>query len=649
MAFITGEQVGPYTIEAELGQGGMASVFKAHHSGLDRYVAIKVMHSMFKSDDSFVRRFQREARVVAKLEHPHIIPVYDYAEHRGHPYLVMRYVEGITLKERLREGMLSRNEMVRLVTAIADGLDYAHGQGVLHRDVKPSNIMLTKGGGIFITDFGLARILQAGESTMSQGMMMGTPQYIPPEQARGLAELDHRADLYSLGVILYEMTVGRVPFDAPTTYTIIHDQIFTPPPKPRDLNGQLSPELEAVLLQALAKEPEARFASAGEMVTAFVAALLALPGEVAQAGTLLLPDITPVAQTKYTPASATRLHLPITPTPTPVAPTALSPLPPTLVEPAVTQLAAASTPSPVTPRRFPVPLIIVGLVGLLLVATAIILVMGARNRQIQADLRRATATAAAQISLNATATAAAIPTLPPTLLPPRPDNQGAPGQQPLPGPFGPDMALPALESARPIAELEPLLAANPGNRGLQLELAAAYFRDEQYEKGLQLLQPLGGEIDSPLPYIGLAEALLNQRRDNLAIGILQTGREKFPEDTGLLSLTMFLFIINEYPRPLVTDLITDIREVAPTAPVRALGDAYEQSIEVDWMTASYTLGDGLLQATGTDRYYLSFMLALVYTELDDIPAARQAYLDARSVTPFWLNMRIDEALIALPE
>lgn len=649
MAFITGEQVGPYTIEAELGQGGMASVFKAHHSGLDRYVAIKVMHSMFKSDDSFVRRFQREARVVAKLEHPHIIPVYDYAEHRGHPYLVMRYVEGITLKERLREGMLSRNEMVRLVTAIADGLDYAHGQGVLHRDVKPSNIMLTKGGGIFITDFGLARILQAGESTMSQGMMMGTPQYIPPEQARGLAELDHRADLYSLGVILYEMTVGRVPFDAPTTYTIIHDQIFTPPPKPRDLNGQLSPELEAVLLQALAKEPEARFASAGEMVTAFVAALLALPGEVAQAGTLLLPDITPVAQTKYTPASATRLHLPITPTPTPVAPTALSPLPPTLVEPAVTQLAAASTPSPVTPRRFPVPLIIVGLVGLLLVATAIILVMGARNRQIQADLRRATATAAAQISLNATATAAAIPTLPPTLLPPRPDNQGVPGQQPLPGPFGPDMALPALESARPIAELEPLLAANPGNRGLQLELAAAYFRDEQYEKGLQLLQPLGGEIDSPLPYIGLAEALLNQRRDNLAIGILQTGREKFPEDTGLLSLTMFLFIINEYPRPLVTDLITDIREVAPTAPVRALGDAYEQSIEVDWMTASYTLGDGLLQATGTDRYYLSFMLALVYTELDDIPAARQAYLDARSVTPFWLNMRIDEALIALPE
>lgn len=230
MSFVVGEQVGGYKITAKVGQGGMATVYRAYHEALDRYVAIKVLHPLYSGDESFLRRFEREARLVARLEHPNIVPIYDFAYHNEHPYLVMRYVEGQTLKERQHRGDFSQSEIRAIVSAIASGLDYAHSQGVLHRDIKPSNILLTPEGGVYITDFGLARMAQAGTSTMSQDMMLGTPQYISPEQARGDVELDGRTDLYSLGIVLYEMVTGRVPFKSDTPYSIIHDHIFTPHP-----------------------------------------------------------------------------------------------------------------------------------------------------------------------------------------------------------------------------------------------------------------------------------------------------------------------------------------------------------------------------------------------------------------------------------
>ncbi len=268
MSFSIGEQVGPYQITAQLGSGGMATVFKAYHAALDRYVAIKVLHPAFKQDPNFLSRFQREARIVAKLEHPHIVPVFDFSEANGQPYLVMRFIEGETLKAHLSTRDLSLAEVRRVIKPVAEALAYAHGQGVLHRDVKPSNILLTPEGGVYLADFGLARMAQAGESTLSQDSLLGTPQYISPEQAQGQSDLDARTDIYSLGVVVYELLVGRVPYQADTPYAVIHDHIYAPLPLPRSIKPDFPEVLERVLLKALTKDRADRYASVNEFYAA---------------------------------------------------------------------------------------------------------------------------------------------------------------------------------------------------------------------------------------------------------------------------------------------------------------------------------------------------------------------------------------------
>ncbi len=278
MAFTPGAQVGPYQILEQLGQGGMATVYKAYHPALDRYVALKALHPAFMEDPNFLERFRREARVVARLDHPNIVPVYDFSEHEGRPYLVMKFVEGETLKARLQRGPLGLDEIGQIAEAVGAALTYAHEQGVLHRDVKPSNVLLSTDGRIYLTDFGLARIAQAGESTLSSDRLLGTPQYISPEQALGKSDLDARTDIYAFGVMLYEMLLGRVPYNADTPYAIIHDHIYAPLPRPRDLNPNLPPALERVLLKALAKQPEDRFADVPALMEALRQALAEAEG-----------------------------------------------------------------------------------------------------------------------------------------------------------------------------------------------------------------------------------------------------------------------------------------------------------------------------------------------------------------------------------
>ena len=287
MPFVVGESVGPYRITRQLGVGGMATVWKAYHPALDRYVAIKVLHPSFKEDPQFTARFQREARIVAKLTHPHIVPIFDFSEHEGMSYLVMRFIEGRTLKAVLKEGPLSPARLMEILEPAGQALAYAHDQGVLHRDIKPSNFLISSQGEVFLTDFGLARMAETTDSTLSRDMLVGTPQYISPEQARG-EKLDARTDIYSLGVVLFEMLAGKVPYDADTPYAVIHDHIFSPLPLPSEFNRDIPEDVERVVLKALAKDRTDRFPDVREMVSTLETSL----GE----GAIVLGDREAVAE-----------------------------------------------------------------------------------------------------------------------------------------------------------------------------------------------------------------------------------------------------------------------------------------------------------------------------------------------------------------
>jgi serine/threonine protein kinase len=273
--FSIGETVGAYRITEQLGHGGMATVYRAYHANLDRDVALKVLHTFFKSEAGFLERFKREAQIVARLEHPNIVPIYDFSDHDGVAYLVMKFVKGQTLKARMDQGTLSMDEIVRIVRDVAAALDFAHSRDVLHRDIKPSNVLIDKQGQVYIADFGLARIASSGESTLSQDTLLGTPQYISPEQAQGARDLDPRTDVYSFGVMLYEMVVGRVPYTADTPIAIIHNHIYAPLPLPSTVNPNVSAAVERVLLKALAKDRNDRYPSASALANAFAQAAAA--------------------------------------------------------------------------------------------------------------------------------------------------------------------------------------------------------------------------------------------------------------------------------------------------------------------------------------------------------------------------------------
>ncbi len=273
MTLNIGDDFAGYEIVAQVGSGGMATVYQAYHERLDRHVAIKIMHDTFVQDSTFLERFQREARIVARLEHPHIVPVYDYNEYAGQPYFVMKYIEGGTLKRRLIKRGITLDEIKSVMTPLADALTYAHEKGVLHRDIKPSNILIDERGLPYISDFGLARILQAGDSTISHDMMLGTPFYISPEQARGERDLSPATDVYSFGIILYELLTGQTPFVADNSYAIVHEHIYTAPTPPSQINPDLSAAVDEVLLKALAKEPSERYQTATALVDDFKTAL----------------------------------------------------------------------------------------------------------------------------------------------------------------------------------------------------------------------------------------------------------------------------------------------------------------------------------------------------------------------------------------
>jgi len=262
-------EFGKYKIIEEVGRGGFAAVYKAVDTTLDRTVALKVLAPHLLWDPAFVQRFQREAKLAANLKHPNVVIIHQFGQEAGTIYIAMEFLVGQTLKEViLEEGALPPAHIVNIVEQVASALDYAHGRELVHRDIKPSNIMVGADDHVTVMDFGIAKAATQTALTTT-GRIFGTPEYMSPEQAEGVEEPDARSDIYSLGVVVYEMFTGKVPFSGTTPLSIMRGHTDKSPPLPSEINPDVSPAVQALLLKALAKKREERYQSAGEMAVAF--------------------------------------------------------------------------------------------------------------------------------------------------------------------------------------------------------------------------------------------------------------------------------------------------------------------------------------------------------------------------------------------
>jgi len=253
-----------YRVEARIGTGGMADVFRGFDPVLHRTVAIKVLNERFASDESFVDRFRREAQAAARLNHPNIVGVFDHGSDDGTQYIVMEFIEGRTLADALGAGRRpTPTQAAEIAKHICDALAAAHAQGVIHRDIKPANIMVTRDGTVKVMDFGIARLVSGPETAPQTSAVLGTAAYLSPEQAQG-QRVDARTDIYSLGTVLYEMLAGRPPFAGESPVAIAYKQVNEPPVPPSRINPDVPPSLDAVVMRALAKNPANRYQTARE-------------------------------------------------------------------------------------------------------------------------------------------------------------------------------------------------------------------------------------------------------------------------------------------------------------------------------------------------------------------------------------------------
>ena len=269
---------GRYEVQELVGTGGMSSVYRAHDRLLERDVAIKVLHEQFTADGEYVERFRREARAVAQLSHPNIVTVIDRGEQDDRQFIVFEYVDGENLKALIdREGPLPEREAIELALQVARALGFAHEEGLVHRDVKPQNVLLNDGRQAKVTDFGIARSLDVHGGLTQTGTVMGTSDYIAPEQARG-SRVDAQSDIYSLGTVLYELLTGEVPFAGDNFVAVAMQHINQPPPSVRERRPELSPCVDEVVRRAMAKEPRDRFRSMEELCAALNDCLAELDG-----------------------------------------------------------------------------------------------------------------------------------------------------------------------------------------------------------------------------------------------------------------------------------------------------------------------------------------------------------------------------------
>jgi eukaryotic-like serine/threonine-protein kinase len=288
-----------YALERELGRGGMATVYLAHDLRHDRPVALKVLLPELAATLG-PDRFQREIRLAARLQHPHILTVHDSGEAAGQLWFTMPFVEGESLRDRLRrERQLSVDDALRIGTEAARALDYAHQHGVVHRDIKPENIMLTGDGSTLVADFGIARALGGDDGLTQTGLSVGTPAYMSPEQAAGDKALDARTDIYSLASVLYEMLAGEPPFTGPTAQAIVVKRLTEAPPSVRAARPVVSPAVDEAIRKALAPVPADRFATMGQ----FAQALHVTASGVTTAATTAVAPVAQPARPEAAPAS----------------------------------------------------------------------------------------------------------------------------------------------------------------------------------------------------------------------------------------------------------------------------------------------------------------------------------------------------------
>jgi serine/threonine protein kinase len=390
---MSGTRLGPYELIEEVGKGGMATVYRAYQPGVDRFVAVKVIHRSIAGDASNLERFQREARLVTHLEHPHLLPIYDYNGVNDPPYIVMRYLESGTLKDVLDHGRLPYEEIIFMMRQIASALDYAHRRGVIHRDIKPSNIMIDAEGNAFLTDFGIARITEAGSGLTQTGFAVGTPGYMSPEQGMGLETVDGRADIYSLGVMLFQMLTGQMPYNAETPLATILKHLNDPIPRPSAIDKEIPPQVDTVIAKALAKNPEERYQTSSELVndlsTAMNASIINTPVALRDAANKTIQVIAAKREDRKDEIEKTMSGFEAsrpgqakpTSSETPVVPGKMPDLP-TLRTPtdqrSITDVLGSTQPMP---SRRPTGLIIGGVVVAVLIVIAAIAIISGGNNQ----------------------------------------------------------------------------------------------------------------------------------------------------------------------------------------------------------------------------------------------------------------------------
>jgi eukaryotic-like serine/threonine-protein kinase len=287
---VVGETIADrYEVEELVGHGGMSSVYKAHDSLLERHVALKVLHEQYSADEDFVERFKREARSVAQLQHPNIVTVIDRGEDGGRQFIVFEYIEGENLKEHVvRRGRLDVREALEIALEVARGLAFAHDQGLIHRDVKPQNVLLNGDGRAKVTDFGIARTVDVDGMTQT-GTVLGTSNYIAPEQASG-QPVDAHSDVYALGVVLYELLAGEVPFPGESFVAVAMKHMHEPAPNLLDVRGDVPLRVAAAVDRALEKDPEQRFPTMDAFAAELEACLAELDRESDGGATMVIPS-----------------------------------------------------------------------------------------------------------------------------------------------------------------------------------------------------------------------------------------------------------------------------------------------------------------------------------------------------------------------